>query len=123
MEVDETDKDLARVTSSLIYKLDELRRVVEHPQERGAGWPTSLKPRLGPGCLENIDELLSRQPLGPWCPVGLQATGISSDGPGGNPDKLDGSAPEIFHRRLAAGVGFSGANKRITAGCNACWTW
>ena len=29
------------------------------------------KPRLGPGCPGNIDELLSRQPLCPWCPVGL----------------------------------------------------
>ena len=71
---------------------------LEHPQESGEGWPTSSKPRLGPGCLGNIDELLSRQPLGPLCPVGLQVTGISPDGPGVNPDKLDGSAPEIFHR-------------------------
>ena len=71
---------------------------LEHPQESGAGWLTSSKPRLGPGCLGNIDELLSRQPLGLWCPVGLQATEISPDGQGANPDKLDGSAPEIFHR-------------------------
>ena len=57
----------------------------------------SSKRRLGPGCRGNIGELLSRQPLGLWCPVGLQATRISPDGPGVNPDKLDGSAPEIFY--------------------------
>ena len=74
------------------------REWLEYPQESGAGWPTSSKPRLGPGCLGNIDELLSRQPLGPRGLVSLQATGISPDGPGVNPDKLDGSAPEIFNR-------------------------
>ena len=71
---------------------------LEHPQESGAGWPTSPKPRLGPGCLGNIDKLLSRQPLGSWCLVDFQATGISPDEPGVNPDKVDRSAPEIFHR-------------------------
>ena len=71
---------------------------LDHPQESGARWPTSSKLRLGPGCLGNIDELLSRQPLGPWCQVSLQATRISPEGPWVNPDKLDGFAPEIFHR-------------------------
>ena len=118
IEVDEMNKDLAR-SNWMNYG-----EWLEHPQESGGGWPTSSKPWLGPGCLGNIDELLSRQPLGPWCPVGLQATGISPDGPGVNPDKLDGFAPEIFHRDdWRIGVRTSGANKRTTVGCNACWTW
>ena len=57
-----------------------------------------LKAMARSGCLGNIDELLSQQPMGSWCPVALQATGISPDGPGVNPDKLDGSTPEIFYR-------------------------